>query len=76
MWQKPHNEVSMSGAGNQDLLELPMTAFFASRYCPGAAIRAAMEWALHLAGEERDDQWLHSSLEQSVLKSFNSARLL
>lgn len=31
------------GQGNQTLLDLPMTGFFASRQCPGSAIRQAMD---------------------------------
>lgn len=46
-----------------------MTAFFASRQCPGTAIRAAMDWALEQA---RTRQTIvggfHSPLEQSVLR--------
>ena len=48
-WQKTCAEQSLIGVGNLDLLGLPMTAFFASRQCPGTAIRAAMDWALQLA---------------------------
>jgi hypothetical protein len=31
------------GQGNQILLDLPLTGFFASRQCPGSAIRQAMD---------------------------------
>ena len=48
-WQKAHVKRSLTGTGNANLLDLPMTAFFASRQCPGAAIRAAMDWALQQA---------------------------
>lgn len=37
------------GIGNASLLNQPLTAFFASRQCSGAAIRAAMDWAVKQA---------------------------
>lgn len=74
-WQKTHHELSVSGAGNQGLLESPMTAFFASRQCPGTAIRAAMDWALHQARAKNVViSGFHSTLEQSVLKVLTQAR--
>ena len=33
----------LTGCGAQELLSLELTAFFASRQCPGSAIRAAMD---------------------------------
>lgn len=46
-----------------------MTAFFASRQCPGTAIRAAMDWALEQAWTKTVVvSGFHSPLEQSVLK--------
>ena len=50
-----------------------MTAFFASRQCPGTAIRAAMDWALHQARDVVISGF-HSPLEQSVLKVLTQAR--
>lgn len=45
-----------------------MAAFFASRQCPGAAIRAAMDWALQQAkARQVVIGGFHSPLEQSVL---------
>ena len=45
-----------------------LTAFFASRQCPGAAIRAAMDWALQQArAKQVVVSGFHSPLEQSVL---------
>lgn len=52
-----------------------MTAFFASRQCPGTAIRAAMDWALQQARVKRVViSGFHSPLEQSVLKVLLQAR--
>ena len=36
----------LQGVDARALMKAPMTVFFASRQCPGAAIRAAMDWAL------------------------------
>ena len=45
------------------------TAFFASRQCPGSAIRAATAWALQQAGGQHVViGGFHSPLEQSVLR--------
>lgn len=58
----------LSGCGNRDLLDCALTAFFASRQCPGAAIRAAMDWALQQAkARQAVIGGFHSPLEQSVL---------
>ena len=69
VWTCQRGEVTLTGAGAQHLLnELP-TAFFASRQCPGLAIRAAMDWALvHASGALPVVSGFHSPLEQSVLK--------
>jgi hypothetical protein len=67
-WQKPRAEQNLAGTGNPELLDLPMTAFFASRQCPGVAIRAAMNWALQQARLKAVVvSGFHSPLEQSVL---------
>ncbi len=74
-WQKAHAKHSLTGTGNADLLDLPMTAFFASRQCPGIAIRAAMDWALQQARAKAVVvSGFHSPLEQSVLKVLIQAR--
>ena len=74
-WQKTHVKHSLTGTGNANLLDLPMTAFFASRQCPGAAIRAAMDWALQQARAKTVViSGFHSPLEQSVLKVLIQAR--
>lgn len=63
------------GVGAQSLLDLPITAFFASRQCPGAAIRAAMDWVLQQAkAGQVVASGFHSPLEQSVLKVLIQAR--
>lgn len=62
-------EGDVQGVGNASLLGLPMTAFFASRQCPGAAIRAAMTWAMEQSrGNSPVISGFHSPLEQSVLE--------
>ena len=62
-------EGKIHGVGNADLLDLPLTAFFASRQCPGMAIRAAMDWAVEQARSKTPViSGLHSPLEQSVLE--------
>lgn len=64
-WQKD----GIAGVGNRDLLEQPLTAFFASRRCSGRAIRAAMDWAVEQARAKTPlIGGFHSPLEQSVLK--------
>lgn len=55
--------------GNVELLDQPLTAFFASRQCPGTAIRAAMTWAVEQARSKNPViSGFHSPLEQSVLE--------
>ncbi len=68
IWHQTHHGLAVTGLGCQNLLRLPMTAFFASRQCPGTAIRAAMDWALQQARAKNVViGGFHSSLEQSVL---------
>ena len=75
IWQKTHAMHSLTGIGNPGFLDLPMTAFFASRQCPGTAIRAAMDWALQQAQSKAVVvSGFHSPLEQSVLKVLTQAR--
>ena len=67
-WQWSGQAV-LTGCGARELLDLELTAFFASRQCPGAAIRVAMDWALQQARANRAVvSGFHSPLEQSVLK--------
>jgi predicted Rossmann fold nucleotide-binding protein DprA/Smf involved in DNA uptake len=74
-WTQTHNGLAVTGLGQQDLLALPMTAFFASRQCPGSAIRAAMDWALQQArAKSVVISGFHSPLEQSVLTVLLQAR--
>ena len=65
----------LTGLGEQALLAEPMVAFFASRQCPGTAIRAAMDWVL-LQAKTRQVVigGFHSPLEQSVLQVLLQAR--
>ncbi len=74
-WHNSIDGLRITGIGNQSLLNLPMTAFFASRQCPGTAIRAAMDWALNQARKKNVVvSGFHSPLEQSVLKVLLVAR--
>ena len=74
-WQKAHAKHSLTGTGSANLLDVPMTAFFASRQCPGTAIRAAIDWALQQARAKAVVvSGFHSPLEQSVLKVLIQAR--
>ena len=75
VWQFEHDGVPLVGVGEQALLALPMTAFFASRRCPGTAIRAGMDWALAQAKAKNVViSGFHSPLEQSVLKILLQAK--
>lgn len=57
------------GIGNALLLKEPLTAFFASRQCSGAAIRTAMDWAVQQARSRTAlIGGFHSPLEKSVLE--------
>ena len=63
------------GFGNVALLDQPLTAFFASRQCPGTAIRAAMNWAIEQARAKHPViSGFHSPLEQSVLEVLLTAK--
>ncbi len=65
----------MIGMGDRALLDPPLTAFFASRRCPGVAIRAGLDWALEQASKRNVViSGFHSPLEQSVLKILLEAR--
>jgi len=65
----------LSGVGNQALLTAPLLGFFASRQCPGYAIRAAMGWAVTQArAGQAVVSGFHSPLEDSVLKVYLAAR--
>lgn len=57
------------------MLAKDSTAFFASRQCPGVAIRAAMDWTLAQARARNVViSGFHSPLEQSVLTVLLQAR--
>lgn len=75
IWQVTQQENTWTGQGNQALLSEPLTAFFSSRQCPGASIRAAMDWALEQARSRQPVvSGFHSPLEQSVLTVLLQAR--
>lgn len=68
IWSIIQQEKTWTGQGNQALLNESLTGFFSSRQCPGAAIRAAMDWALDQARNRQPVVGgFHSPLEQSVL---------
>ena len=51
VWRAERNGVAVAGMGAAGLLQDPLTAFFASRQCPGAAVMAATDWALQQVRE-------------------------
>jgi len=68
-WLVERHGVTLGGMGAAELLQRPLTAFFASRQCPGTAILAATAWALQQArGQHTVIGGFHSPLEQSVLR--------
>ena len=73
-WQAERSGLAVRGVGAPGLLGRPLTAFFASRRCPGAAIRAAADGALSQArARHAVISGFHSPLEQSVLRLLNEA---
>jgi predicted Rossmann fold nucleotide-binding protein DprA/Smf involved in DNA uptake len=74
-WSLIQHEQNWTGVGQQALLARPLTAFFSSRQCPGAAIRATMDWTLEQAKHGRPVvSGFHAPLEQSVLSVLLQAR--
>ena len=66
----------LQGVDARALMKAPMTVFFASRQCPGAAIRAAMDWALAQAKVRSVViGGFHSPMEQSVLHPLVQAKI-
>ncbi len=75
LWEIEHKGTALQGVGEQALLKAPLTAFFASRQCPGLAIRSAMDWAIEQAHKRQGVvSGFHSPLEQSVLKLLLQAK--
>lgn len=74
-WSIERAGVPLHGVGDSGLFPQPLTAFFASRRCPGSAIRAGTEWALTQArAKQAVVSGFHSPLEQSVLKLLLQAK--
>ena len=74
-WQRQAAEGVLSGIGDTALLGVPLVGFFASRQCPGSAIRAAMGWAVTQArAGQAVVSGFHSPLEQSVLNVYLAAK--
>lgn len=68
-WHRDMDDTHLAGRGDPRWLDDELTAFFASRQCPGSAIRMALEWALLTAREGRPVVGgFHSPLERSVLE--------
>lgn len=75
LWEIERKGAMLIGVGGKALVELPITAFFASRQCPGSAIRAVIDWALERArARQAIISSFHSPLEQSVLQVLLQAR--
>ncbi len=75
VWQITAGGLNLSGLGQRALLEGPSIGFFASRKCPGVAIRAAMDWAVAQAKTKQAVvSGFHSPLEHSVLEVLLAAR--
>ena len=75
LWNIEYKGAALQGIGEQALLKTPLTAFFASRQCPGSAIRSAMGWAINKAqAQQTIIGGFHSPLEQSVLQVLLQAR--
>lgn len=69
VWTFERSGIALIGRGARALLDKPLIAFFASRQCPGLAIRAGIDWALEQARNRNAIiSGFHSPLEQSVLK--------
>ena len=75
VWQREAAEGVLNCIGNAALLGATPVGFFASRQCPGIAIRAVMGWAVTQArAGQAVVSGFHSPLEQSVLKVYLAAK--
>lgn len=69
VWLAERRGQTVDGVGAAALLHGPLVAFFASRQCPGTAIRTATQWALQQARQRVVlVGGFHSPLEQSALR--------
>lgn len=74
-WQQERHGSLITGRGEASLLVGSVTAFFASRQCPGTAIHAAMDWAMQQAKTKAPViSGFHSPLERSVLEILLTAK--
>lgn len=65
----------LTGIGEPGLLDGSLTAFFASRQCPGVAIHAAMDWVMQQAKMKATVvSGFHSPLEKSALEILLTAK--
>ena len=65
----------LTGVGEPGLLEGSLTAFFASRQCPGTAIHATMDWVMQQAKTKATViSGFHSPLEKSALEILLTAK--
>ena len=63
------------GIGEQTLVARSLTAFFASRKCPGSAIRTTMDWAVEQARKKTPlIGGFQSPLERSVMEIVLAAK--
>ena len=68
-------EDGVPGIGEQTLIAHSLTAFFASRKCPGSAIRTTMDWAVEQARKKPPlIGGFQSPLERSVLEIVLAAK--
>lgn len=74
-WRRHIGVLALRGRGGEHWLDTPMTAFFASRQCPGVSIRAGLDWALKQVSDRQPViSGFHSPLERSVLGLLLEAR--
>lgn len=75
IWNLELANTQLTGLGNAKLLHTAITAFFASRQCPGIAIHTALDWAVQKAKQKQTViGGFHSPLEQSVLRILLTAK--
>ena len=74
-WRQQRLETTLTGIGEPTLLDGALTAFFASRQCPGTAIHAAMDWLMQQAKTKATViSGFHSPLERSALEILLTAK--
>jgi predicted Rossmann fold nucleotide-binding protein DprA/Smf involved in DNA uptake len=75
IWNLKLADTQLTGRGDAKLLDTALTAFFASRQCPGIAIHTALDWAVQKTKQRQTViGGFHSPLEQSVLRILLTAK--